>query len=838
MYIPQLLATPSCPAHRYIQLLIFTLIHPSSYDMSSLRRDSALMRFLHSFFTSAPLAVVQLYVILGVAQNEPLHTLTTLPHLVVIASLGASIVSLLLTLFIYIGSDRLHSNSRRVVFPAYVTTFFWHFFVVPSRVASLALFAVAHGPYIVVVIGVHWMVAAAWTLFERTNLCGDHTKTPKKRRLHLEIPFVIVLSFIFTFVYFNLREGSTLTRIVTYHLATSVETIIIASLFYIYLPSLGFAPWAFSFTVGGYTLGMSFMALYYAAWHPKRTTDCFRIGLPHACDCCKVFHKSDRGGMGNVDLPLDNVGRQSSTPSTCSGPTCSNNNSGTSAGGGVIPINVSDLMTAVPSSIANSSGNGGYSHPIQSTPLGHRYLIGGGGERNERRGDVPDAPQLRHSSGSQYAHYSHLDPPPSGRRRSASPSGPTATPSGPPLPPGRRHTFHGGYTPERQRALDADPSSLPRGTSRSVHLPRRQNWRYSEGNMDVNNIVPTAHLAHFGINNQLYNLPSPIGEEPATPTGMPGGNRNLSLTPVVQVNGISYQKSESPGQARSVSVGGSPIPGRMSSYTPIGTRRSASVAEGRIQLDPPPHVAHAQSFSRNQPERHSGRIYAEIRDYARGSLYDGRMSRQGSSSPTRPGGSNRSSRHGSPRATNGTPRNSPRSSQRRTRHPSNPLHTHDPMQEFTKLYSTPTHGNYGVLRKPPPKRSSSPTGEDTEGSQRATSTSSSHLVSSDNYSDAYIVDDFSSESGRLTRKSSQHSDASTIPISACTTILSTSPSLSLSLSKDPQPHLADDRVTSRTDHVTSRMDHMTSRTDRMTCQSDVMLLRPTFTSHTLTGTLV
>ena len=800
---------PLSVLHRYIQLLIFTITQPSTYDMASLRRDSALLRFLHSFLTSAPLAILQLYILIMVVQSEQLYALKTLPHLVVAASLGASIVSLLLTLLCYIGSDRLHSNLRRVVLPAYVTTFFWHFFIIPSRIGSLALFSVAHGPYVAVVIGVHWIIAAVWTLCERTNLCGDDTKTPKKRRLHLEIPFVIVISFIFTFIYFKLREGSTLTRIVAYHLLTSVETIIISSLFYINMPSLSFAPWAFSFVVGSYILGMSFMALYYAAWHPKRTTNCFTLGIPYACDCCEAFHKSS-DTIGNVDLPLESLRQQSTTPS--------------SNGNGVVPISELELITAVPSSIAD--GKAGHNRPTQSTPLGRRYLIGGGvGEESknmrlrEQRATTLNAPPLRHSSGSQYTHYSHLDPPPVGQQRSTSPS----RRSLPPLPPGRRHTWFARSSSEHHSSYNADVHSTPQEASRNA------NWRRSDGNIN-DDIVPTAHLAYFGINNQMYNLPSPIGEEPATPTGILGGNRKFSA-PVVQVNGINQDRTKEP--MRSASVGGfvalgpPPLPGR-GFYTPTGSRRSSNSTDGRIQLEPPPYTTQSRSssFSRNQPERHSGRLYAEIRD-----CVPPPHARQGSISPSRPG-SERSSRHSSPgarvRSVNCSPKHSPYSSQRRSRHPSNPLHTHDPMQEFTKLYSTPSHGNYGILRKPP-RASSSPTGDDTEGSQRAASTSSSHLVSSDNYSDAYIIDDQSSESGRLTRKSSQRScsDTPSIPISACSGLLSTS----TSVSKNPQPHLTSG------DHMTSRTDRMTSRTDHMTCQSD-LLFRPALTSHTFDGTLV
>ena len=62
----------------------------------------------------------------------------------------------------------------------------------------------------------------------------------------------------------------------------------------------------FALTIGLYIMGIAFMSLYYAAWHPGRTRDCFMVGIPYSCDCCYVFRKPPVDNItGNVDLPLD-----------------------------------------------------------------------------------------------------------------------------------------------------------------------------------------------------------------------------------------------------------------------------------------------------------------------------------------------------------------------------------------------------------------------------------------------------------------------------------------------------------------------------------------------------
>ena len=222
---------------------------------------------------------------------------------ITLASLLASTLSLLLTLLAYIASDRLHEEGRRVVWVGYIAMFLWHLVMVAARISVLVMFAHTVGFYVSIVVGVHWIATLIWLLFERTNFCGESTSRPPKRRFYFEIPFAFLLSFVFLFIYFNVKDSSSLVRSIVYHLLTAIETAILASLFYAFNPTLSYTPWWFGFTVGLYLIGIAIMSLYYCAWHPNRTDNCYMIGLPkHCCGCCS---RRDKGpAIGNVDLPL------------------------------------------------------------------------------------------------------------------------------------------------------------------------------------------------------------------------------------------------------------------------------------------------------------------------------------------------------------------------------------------------------------------------------------------------------------------------------------------------------------------------------------------------------
>ncbi len=652
---------------------------------------------------------------------------------VIFTSLMASTLSLMLTIISYIGNDRLHSEKRRIVCPGHMTAFIWHLCMIMARILALSLFAIAFGPYISVVIGIHWIACIIWTLFERTNFCGDVTTTPPKKRLYFELPFVLVISFVFIFLFFNVRDGSTMSRIVVYHILTSIETLVLCALFYALRPTLPYSPWLFALTVGLYIMGVAFMSLYYAAWHPGRTGDCFMVGIPYSCDCCYVFRKPPVDNItGNVDLPLDGDSGHGNR-SRVNGVLAGAEDTGVSLTDYDPMVNLSTLaehrssftigqlsrsLTTTPSGTPQH-GRGTPSIHGPSTGkamLGYRLPSNKNGSRNGHR-----------RTGSHHLSSTPID---RGSKRPASvnmESGPVGMGMGPrslservgTTPEPNNHSGIGQLLPQRpaSESIDVHCGSLTPTPGRHSRFRRSGSERYhrppipalmgGEGEVTPMSGYRSAPLVRrsedFSSNHTHYNqqqhppngrhsvqnyytgavvLPSPIGEEPATsPTGLTSLGYQVTPPIILQVNGKSPNLSDrTKDPVYSVPC-----------YPKNGLNRNHSNRWSDVNYTDFTPVRNSRNRYTNTPIR----------------------TRQRSPSPVSGG-------RGSPnpRSTNCTPKHSPYPGQRH-RNPSNPLHSHNPMTEFTQLYTT----------NPSKDRMTS------SGEHKVISTSSSYLISSDNHTD-------------------------------------------------------------------------------------------------------
>lgn len=634
---------------RYGQIVILLLTKTKDYDVNTLHRDSALLRFLHGFLTSGPIAAVQLYTVIKVLT---MPTSTTIdfrvsPYPIILSSLVSTGLSLLLTLISYTASDRLHSDTRRVVIPGYLTLFLWHICLIPARITSIALFSVAYGPFITVVIGIHWLAAGIWTFAERTNFCGDLSRTPPKKRYYFEVPFIIIVSFIFTFLFFNIREGSSLGQIIVYHILTSIETVLLCSLFYAAYPNLDYAPWVFAVTVGMYILGVAFMFLYYTAWHPSRTEDCFIIGCPKRENCCSCFNKSEPH-IGNVDLPLHEI--QDSTNIV------SNTNSNNSQAVNVVPLSVSQHTTF----------NNGTETLTGQPPIAQRYS-----------GTIL-TPYKRYSSGSQYR-FDTLD-----------------------------HIQGGSGSFSRSNSERFRHRSHSHNMGQSLHdvqtrpLSRQNQWRHSEGHI-YSHLVPRQQ--QYAIENP--SIPSPIGEEPGA---IASDIRKFSAPPLVQITGATDEPHYSIPRHLSRASKSTPAVLPFSSISLYDTPRPTN-----NYLEP----VYYKRCKRIRSELERQRVNQQSTNQTHNIYSVPRMSRHRSLSPG-------NERYYS-RSANTTPKQSPHAPRKKKRS-SNPLHTHDPMMEFTRLYSSNPSINYTKIQR-------SQTSPIDIANLNRFSTSSSYILSPDNNSD-------------------------------------------------------------------------------------------------------
>ena len=573
--------------------------------------------------------IIQLYVILDVLTTMSIKPevrvdLNVSPYPITISSLVSTSISLLLTLISYVASDRLSSENRRVVIPGYLILFLWHICLVSARIASIAIFTVAYGPYVAVIIGIHWISSVIWTFAEKTNICGDSSTTPHKKRHYLEIPFVIIISFIFTFLYFNVHDGSTLGRIIVYHILTSIETALISALFYAAYPSLDYAPWVFAAVVGVYILGVAFMFLYYAAWHPSRTEDCLIIGCPKSDSCCKCFSKSGPY-LGNVDLPLSDIGHNSNMEAHLNQRNSTQDTSpvGDLTTGNIPPIEVTNQCSGEALAGAQQTSN--------SQDLSSSNVV------------IP----FRYSSASQY-HFDMIS-----------------------LQDQQFANSENYFIRSNSERFSHKPRivSIQRNEhcSQTELLSRNNPWRHSEGHI-YSHQTPKPYTPQYVIVNS--SMPSPIGEETTL-----GETKKLAAPPVVQIFSATDDPQHHTNQR--VKVTSSHIqydtPSQFKSHgnktylEPLHYQRCkarSELARKRSNQTSPNYCTH-NMYSTPRPNRHRS-LSPGISDYSH--------------------------------STSTTPKQSPYSGRKRSR-VSNPLHTHDPMMEFTRLYSSNPAINYTKIQK-------------------------------------------------------------------------------------------------------------------------------------------
>lgn len=175
---------------------------------------------------------------------------------------------------------------------------------------ALAIFAYVFQYYVFVLIGAHYIVMLILLLVQRTTFCADLERLPDgelklTRRWPLEIPFNVIASFIYVFVYFNLKRGRTRIWAGIYHLLVLAENTTMAALIYVNSSSasalsLPFFPLiTLTVVIGLYVAGIVFMCAFYLIYHPNKTECCFWVGLPKkCCPCCLSDEGPKEGGEG------------------------------------------------------------------------------------------------------------------------------------------------------------------------------------------------------------------------------------------------------------------------------------------------------------------------------------------------------------------------------------------------------------------------------------------------------------------------------------------------------------------------------------------------------------
>ena len=271
-----------------------------------MRRDTTLLRFLHSTLISAPQLVIQLYAImLALSPTDSIFDPVSPP---ILAAAGLCILSLVYAITAFTTNDRLSGKNRRVILPAHILQSLWYLCTMASRVTALAVFAYVHGYWVYVLVAGHWILMLLLLFIQRTTFCADIELQPSasgsppertyKRRWSLEIPFYLITATVYIFTFFNMKHEKSRYWVTLFHLLMFAENVTMGVLFFVRHSSLIYAQAALVIVVGLYPLGMLFMVVYYLFCHPKSTKRWYWVGIPRKIKCCCTGSKRGEATIG------------------------------------------------------------------------------------------------------------------------------------------------------------------------------------------------------------------------------------------------------------------------------------------------------------------------------------------------------------------------------------------------------------------------------------------------------------------------------------------------------------------------------------------------------------
>ncbi|XP_070555145.1 XK-related protein 6-like [Ptychodera flava] len=250
------------PLTRYIMTLWYGWKsrsgHPELYyKMVCEYRDVTMLRLLEAFMESAPQLVLQLYIM---SRLNEAHWLT-------VTSACVSLVSLSWSLAAYHKALReSRDDKENINYGGVALQILWRLFTVAARVIALALFASVYLWAVFVIVFVHWLGMTMWLIVQKTDFCPTGAE---------EIIFDGVIGIVYIFCFFNMKEGKTRYRSTIYYSITFFENVALIGLWYwrreedyVYTYA------AIAFVIGGFFLGMIFMAIYYLCLHPTGNIQC------------------------------------------------------------------------------------------------------------------------------------------------------------------------------------------------------------------------------------------------------------------------------------------------------------------------------------------------------------------------------------------------------------------------------------------------------------------------------------------------------------------------------------------------------------------------------------
>lgn len=240
-------------------------------------RDASYLGLMDAFIQDGPQLILQIY-ILGARHSNDLDKTSTAVW---------QLVSILFSLFTLSNSMLAFQKAIRMAdyempnmsFLASVFFLLWKFFIVASRVITMALFASQFKAELFLFIGFHYLVMLLWLIMMGTDFCGsaDSQTYPVG-----EFVYKVVVAWVYVFDFFPVKEGPTRIKSGAYYILCFVETSVLITVWYIEvhkrvednLSSAWYLQEWFQITTLTlipcfFFLGMVFCAVYYLKLHPR-----------------------------------------------------------------------------------------------------------------------------------------------------------------------------------------------------------------------------------------------------------------------------------------------------------------------------------------------------------------------------------------------------------------------------------------------------------------------------------------------------------------------------------------------------------------------------------------
>jgi hypothetical protein len=171
-----------------------------------------------------------------------------------------------------------------------IMQFLWYLFLIAPRVLAMAIFASTFRSWFLMIIVVHWFIMYFWILRLKTNFCLTSNEYNAREEI-FEKFYDFVCSFIYIFVYFNLKSGATRYRYLIYYLIFYSENLIFSISYFIFSKeiNLNYKLSMLLVVIIGFWIAITFQILYYLHYHPSHD---IRICVKGSNGCISISNKT------------------------------------------------------------------------------------------------------------------------------------------------------------------------------------------------------------------------------------------------------------------------------------------------------------------------------------------------------------------------------------------------------------------------------------------------------------------------------------------------------------------------------------------------------------------